>query len=208
MRPPLCIVLALLFVLPASAEESEMEDDGWQLARSDERVKVYTRPVEGSPIREFQAQITLEAPLERVTTLYKNTESYPDWVANCVDSRRVKDPRNASRRQAWLRFDMPFPAGDRDVVLRRETKRESPEDTLYHTNSVDGLVPPTEDVVRMPFLRSRWHFEALAPDRTRVTYRQHSDPGGSLPGFLVNWVAVDIPFETLHGLADELEEPE
>ena len=42
--------------------------------------------------------------------------------------------------------------------------------------------------------------EPLGNGRVRITYRLHTEPGGSVPDSLVNSSLVDIPYNTLYNL--------
>ena len=100
----------------------------------------------------------------------------------------------------YLRFDFPFPASDRDVVLRARTQVETENEVIFDVENVDGLVPETSGVVRIPLLVARWEFRSHGDGATEVVYRQRMEAGGRLPAFIVNRSSVDSPYGTLVGL--------
>ena len=79
-----------------------------------------------------------------------------------------------------------------------------PERAVYEGKNQVGLAEERDGVVRMPTLKTRWEFEALASG-TRVTMRQHGDPGGRIPKWAINLVTVDIPFNTLRAFRKRLD---
>lgn len=58
-------------------------------------------------------------------------------------------------------------------------------------------IPPQKDLVRVKSIKGYWKFTPLGGNRVEVVYQVHNDPGGSLPAWLVNSVAVSQPFNTL-----------
>ena len=100
-----------------------------------------------------------------------------------------------------MKFDFPFPASNRDVVLRGQTLEETPQVVVVEVRNVDGLVDETPGVVRIPMIHSRWEFRSRGDAETEVVYRQHMDAGGRLPAFILNRASVDNPYATLRGLA-------
>jgi hypothetical protein len=181
------------------ASTPRAEEEGWVLAKSRDGVEVYTRDVPGSPLKEFRATGVIPAPLAEVVAWWRDASTFTQWIDSCVEARRVEGAAGAWGN--YLKFDFPFPASDRDVVLHARLLEESESARVYEGGNVDGLVPPVPGVVRVPSVRSRWEFRARGETATAVVYRQHLDPGGRLPAFILNRAAVDNPFETLRGLA-------
>ncbi len=181
-----------LLPLGASAEV-----DGWVLARRADGVEVYTRDVEGSALKEFRASAVVPAPLAAVVGWWRDPTTYTQWINRCVEARRVEVDSGATAN--YLRFDFPFPASDRDVVIGAKTLQDSPKQAVFEGRNVDGLVPEVSRLVRIPMLSSRWEFHADGDGATRAVYQQRMDAGGRLPAFLMKRATVDNPFRTLLG---------
>jgi hypothetical protein len=57
----------------------------------------------------------------------------------------------------------------------------------------------------MPSLRGHWTLSPLNGGRaTQAEYQVHADPGGSLPGWIVNMVSKEIPFQTIASLREQV----
>ena len=68
-------------------------------------------------------------------------------------------------------------------------------------------VPPKKGMVRVQAMSGYWAFIPVLVDgknskNVKVTYELSIDPGGSLPKWLVNTLAVDFPFYTLKNLRE------
>ncbi len=187
---------AAIFTLLAL--EAAAEEDDWALAKREDGVEVYTRDVEGSASREFRASAVVPAPLATVVGWWRDPSTYTRWINRCAEARRIEVDTGANAN--YLKFDFPFPASDRDVVVRAQKVEESANRVVFEGRNVDGLVPEVSGVVRIVMLRSRWEFRARGDAATEVVYRQHMDAGGRLPAFILKRAAVDSPFQTLRGL--------
>jgi hypothetical protein len=185
-------------ILALVALEAVAEDDEWALAKSEDGIEVYTRDVEGFDVREFRASAVVPAPLSAVIAWWRDPTTYTRWINRCSEARliEVESGENAN----YMKFNFPFPASDRDVVVRARTIEMSATRVVFEGSNVDGLVPEVSGLVRIAMLRSRWEFSARGDAVTEVVYRQHMDAGGSLPAFILNRAAVDSPFQTLRGL--------
>ena len=154
--------------------------------------------VGGSASREFRASAVVPAPLAEVVAWWRDPSTYTRWINRCAEARRIEVDTGANAN--YLKFDFPFPASDRDVVVRARKVEESANRVVFEGRNVDGLVPEVSGVVRIAMLRSRWEFRARGDAATEVVYRQHMDAGGRLPAFILKRAAVDSPFQTLRGL--------
>ena len=59
-------------------------------------------------------------------------------------------------------------------------------------------------MIRIPDLRSEAVLKAIGPNQTEVSYLLDIDPGGSLPGWLVEWVVEKIPYLVLKKLQKQI----
>jgi hypothetical protein len=106
-----------------------------------------------------------------------------------------------------MRFDFPWPAWDRDGVVKVRVERKwSPfhEVWVRFQRTVNRKRPEVGGVLRVPrstgFTRLRW----VGPHRTQVIYQIDTDPGGKLPRWLVRWIAKDLPAKILAGLRKQV----
>ena len=67
----------------------------------------------------------------------------------------------------------------------------------YHASVAPDYLPLRAGRIRMPAIRGGWRFTPLPDGRTQVDYQQHGDVGGYIPAWIINQLAVNIPFHTL-----------
>lgn len=58
----------------------------------------------------------------------------------------------------------------------------------------------TSALIRIRHSHGYYLLEPLEADSSRVTWVQHTDPGGDLPNWIVNYMIQDMPYKTLRGL--------
>jgi hypothetical protein len=136
--------------------------------------------------------------MAQVVAWWQDPTTFTQWIDSCVEAHSVGAGDGV--RASYFKFDFPFPASDRDVVLRVVEIESMPDRVVMESRSTDGLVPKVDGLVRIPMLVGRWEFRARDERSTAITYRQHMDVGGRLPAFLLNRATVDNPIGTLSGL--------
>lgn len=189
-------LLGLVLAAPVCAQTA----DAWRFVRDDDGIVVHRRPVEGSSLDELRGTGVVDAPIAAVLGVLQDTERGKEWMFNCVDSATLERNDDGSY-VVYNRTSTPWPLADRDVVVRGRRVFE-PTRVRVAFESIDFPVrPPTEGVVRMPFLRGHW---ILVPEArgeaTRVEYQMHANPGGALPTWVVNGFAKSLPYETIRKL--------
>ncbi|MGM0449677.1 MAG: START domain-containing protein [Pseudomonadota bacterium] len=202
MRTGLAPFLILLLSLAATSLHAEVptNDENWEKAVEDNGIEIRTRNLENSRIDAFRAETVLDAPLEAVMAVMANPESCMEWVHQCSHAENLEDG-SFRDRYAYSINDMPWPVTDRDYVLHIETRTgDSRDHIIIEMESVEGKVEKNDDYVRMPESSTVYEFFREDDDRTRIVWYQHAAPGGSLPNWLVNRLATDIPYKSLRTL--------
>jgi hypothetical protein len=175
-------------------------EDAWNLRRDSDGVQVYTRHVEGSPILEYKASVTVDAPLEEIIPLYEDEKKLPVWFYQCTAAELLED-EGPLQKIIYFVMDFPFPVAQRDLIFRRVKSTDAQSGAVsYSMDALPDKLPLKKGKVRMPYLKTLWRFTPLKDGRTEIYFQQHSDPGGSIPTFVVNKLVVDIPFHSLKNL--------
>jgi hypothetical protein len=191
------LIFLLIIILPA---ELYAQDSTWRFAQNQDGIAVYTRKVEGSPFVEYKAAAAVDAPLQKLISLFEDEEQIPAWYYQCVESRLVKN-EGPKQKIIYLVLHFPWPVAPRDIVFRR-SKSEDPSGgrVSYTLTALPENIPRVKGLVRVPAIRSVWSFKSLTQGRTEIFFQQHVDPGGSIPASLVNALAVDTPYYSLKNL--------
>ena len=196
------LVFLLSLAIPSLHAEVPTNDENWEEAIEDNGITIHTRNLEDSRINAFRAEIVLDAPLEAVMAVMANPASCMEWVHQCSHAENLEGG-SFRDRYAYSINDMPWPVSDRDYVLHIRTHTgKSRDHIIIEMESVDGRVEKKDGYVRMPESSTVYELFRRDDNRTRLVWYQHAAPGGSLPNWLVNRLATDIPYESLRTLND------
>jgi hypothetical protein len=164
-------------------------------------VKVWTCAIPDQPLRGFKATTTVNSTLGGLVSLLMDTGAAADWVYR---TDRIELLKRDDRTQTFtVRAETDFwPLKNRDVIIDGRISQDPATLTVtVDSRSVSNpQFPHRSDFVRMPSLWGLWEFKPLGDGRIEVTMSGHANPGGHIPGFLVNMFVEDTPYQTLMGL--------
>jgi|AntDeeMetagen681_2_1112603.scaffolds.fasta_scaffold00002_39 hypothetical protein len=203
MRTGFFSFLTLAFLLLMSTFGSASvptSEKNWDLDLKEDGIRVYTRSINDSRINAFRAETVLDAPLEAVLAVMSDPRSCMEWVHQCVEAYNLPNG-SFNDRYAYSINDMPWPASDRDYVLHIRTMTGSSQDEIImKMDAVPDRREKRDGYVRMEVASTVYELTREGENRTRMIWYQHAEPGGSLPAWLVNRLATDIPYESLKEL--------
>lgn len=166
--------LALL-LLQAGPDFTEVEEaDG---------VTVSARPVTGSELVELRlTTTTTKSPGSLCNAAFGDGKFNPDEPD--LKSRRVIS-EGADERVTYDQIDPPV-VSNRDYAARSKRIR-SGDDVCRVIFEAANEVAPSKPAgfVRITKLRGEWRFERRQDGKTHVTYFVFTDPGGSIPAFMI-----------------------
>ena len=192
----------LLLTTSTLAEEIPLEADNWEEQKKEGGITIYIRPHPNSSFEAFKAVAILDAPLNNIMAVMANPLSCIEWVHGCTESYGF-DEKNFNDRYAYSVNDMPWPFKDRDYVLHiKTTSKPGSNKILMHMNASADKKSVSDDYLRVSVAQTIYILEALDNNKTKMTWLQHVEPGGVLPGWLVNSLIVDIPIKSLQALED------
>jgi len=172
------------------------EPSPWQLREKQDGIPVYTRKVDGSPILEYKANVTIDAPMPKVISLFEDEKQIRRWYYQCVLSKLIEND-GPKQEIIYLILHLPWPVAARDFVFRR-TKTIDPGGSIsYSLTALPERLPQVKGMIRVQSIKSIWTFKSLPQGQTEIFFQQHTDPGGSIPASIINQIAVDTPYYSL-----------
>lgn len=194
----------LIGVLACTSLGAQAED--WDLAKDDSKngIKVFTRVVEGSPLKEFRGIAQVPASLTGAVALVNDHSAGADWIHDCKVLETIDRP-NAYESNFYMVTKAPWPVKDRDSTIHSLLTQDS--DTLkvrIEMNLTEGVREEHKKRVRVSQMQGYWLFTPIDENTTEITYQVHADPSGSLPNWLVNSLVVDMPYNTLKNMQDKV----
>ncbi|MCO4761411.1 MAG: START domain-containing protein [Myxococcales bacterium] len=191
--PALALVAVLLYTTA-----SEAADRGkWRHIASEDGVTVSARDIPGQAFPEFRGVAVFHATMFEMLAILDDTPRHCQWQASCTVMRVLKR-YDEFDRLLYHRIHAPWPASDRDLVFRANTRLSGKaQKATSRFRLVSGVVGPKSGIVRVKQMYGSFKFTVLGPKRIRVVYQVYSDPGGWLPTWLVRSASKKIPLNTL-----------
>jgi carbon monoxide dehydrogenase subunit G len=192
-------VLAVTLAARTALALDEADDAGWTRVAEAHGVVVYEARTSAHPLPVRRALGVIEASLPEVLGVLGDVERQVDWLPGCSEARVIM--RESERvYYVYSRTDVPWPAADRDVVVRTETEVITPGMQIllrFTTAGTAGLVDEVPGVVRAPRLEGHYRLWASGPGSTLVEYQIDTELGGRLPRMVLDWAAREVPLRTL-----------
>lgn len=189
------IILTVTLVTPAYAER--------RVVRVEDGITVEEEVDASRALPILTGTVRMSASADQIAAWVGAVHTYTDWQHNCEEARVL--PQSDGSRLTYNRIGSPWPVSDRDVVLR-STRTNSTDGSIHiefrSTEDANLVVP--RGVVRMPRLFGSYELTPVEGG-TQVVYTVDSDPGGSLPLWLVRQASKDLPYMTLKNLQERAE---
>jgi hypothetical protein len=196
-RSPRSAALALVVALLAGAARA---DEGWRYLSSKDDIAVSERDVARSALPDFRGEVEIAADAYEILAVILDVPAQTKWMWKCRESR-VLATESDEVKLVYQVLNSPWPAEDRDVVLRGEAHIDGPgRARVRFVSHEDTDMPPVADLVRMVRLDGEFELVALDPTHTRVTYTMAADPGGTLPLLFRRATVRESLVDTLVGL--------
>ena len=190
----LCLILLVFISNVVDANSS------WRLNKHEEGIQVFLRDTSGSPLKSFKGSMMINGSLSSIISVLADTESYPRWLYNCRSAKNIKRI-NDKQSVNYLVTDMPWPVADRDMIVSSTlTQNLKTKRVEIKLQAKPRLLPNVADKVRIEKMQGRWLLTPIAKNKVNIVYEMSIDPGGNIPKWMVNAMAVDLPFETLNKL--------
>ncbi len=185
---------ALSLFIASSALAAEV----WTEVRNENGIRVEKQADESRVLPILRAKTTIRATPDAILAWIRDASTHTRWMANCEEAALIKEEDGI--HYMYNRVGAPWPVSDRDSVVRSTLVSEDGGHRVRFQNTNALGTPAKSGVVRMDHIDGEWDLRPNPAGGTDVTYRIDSDPGGSLPGWLVAQVANDVPFQTLTNL--------
>jgi hypothetical protein len=171
------------------AERPKAPAQGWQAFKEKRGVSVERRPVTGSKFFEYRASFSSSVAPERIIAeLWNRVMS----ANNPVLKKRQVLKQDPSEILLYDQIKTPV-VSDRDYTLRVR-KVADPASHRYKMTfeTANDLGPPVDPkYVRIPAIRGGWSVEPDDKGGSRLTYQTFSEPGGSIPSFMIHGAQFD-----------------
>ncbi|MCU1716902.1 START domain-containing protein [Pseudomonas sp. 5P_3.1_Bac2] len=187
-----------------SAALAQAAEPAWRLVKDEDGIKVYLQDVAGSKYQAYRGVVQIKAPVEKLRAMQEDVGAACSWIYSCKQQKLLK--REGTQSWIYARFDAPWPVQSRDAVFHVTTEQGADGQVERKLEGQASYLPAEKGFVRVEQAQGFWRITPQA-GVTEVVYQMHTEPGGSVPGWLANSFVVDSPFKTLQALRKLAEKP-
>ena len=126
-------------------------------------IKVYTRKIEGSSLKEFKGVTSIKTSLTSLVALMDDTDALTKWLHNCSAAKLVQS-MNYYERITYTVINAPWPVSDRDTVSYSKIVQDPKSKVI--TIYLKGMADKYNDIAiawpprQAPVLISAYYAEA------------------------------------------------
>lgn len=179
-----------------------LSDAPWQRYKERHGVTIERRPVKGSHYFEYRAAVSAQLPPEAIIDhLFSHVT---DGNAAILKKRQVLK-QSATEIVCYDQIRTKV-VSDRDYTILIR-KLSDPNQHRYQLTfeTANHLGPPADPhYVRIPAIRGAWIAESDDKGGSRLIYQSYSEPGGSIPAFLIHGAQIDQFVSDLERVVDRL----
>jgi hypothetical protein len=176
----------------------------WKLTKNKEGIKVYQAENPKSKFKNIKVECTLQGNYDKLIAVLTDIEHLKDWVYNTKMSYVIKkiSPYDL---YYYTETSIPWPMENRDAVVHLKVTKDSLERFMKVVSvNENRFVPEKEGKVRVVHSLINWYVTMPTPKTISIVYTFEADPGGDLPGWLVNAFADKGPYESFRKLSELL----
>ncbi|MEO8148621.1 MAG: START domain-containing protein [Bacteroidia bacterium] len=186
--------MKLLIIFYSSLFVFSSSGTGWEQKLNKNGVVVYLKTTNNSKIKSVKAVVTINASPEKIKSVILNIANYPNWVYQCSKAEIISKT-NDNELYYYQLTKAPFPVSDRDMAVLMKVSEITDEITITIKAKPDKI-SARKDIVRIELFDSIWILKKIK-DNTEVTNEITTDPGGSVPAWLINSVIASGPYNTV-----------
>jgi hypothetical protein len=159
----------------------------WELEIDKKEVKVYSRKVAGSTLKEFKAQRRIKTTVARAAAAMRSTdiEDCSAWIPGC-ESGKVIENWNP-KGHYFIHFyhvNYPGPVEPREFLLKTEFTKTAQNGLQVDFRALPDLMPQSGCCYRISKMHNTWRYTPVNAEEVDVELHTRMDHG--LPYPLIN----------------------
>jgi hypothetical protein len=193
----------LISILVYSNSNVFGQNNKWELKKSENGIKVYTRKDKVTGNVEFKAITEIETTIEALIKVFKDVNAYTKWMADTKKSKILKKV-DSNKQYIYIEAESPWPFQNRDMILfQKITKTKN--GTKIEIIGKPNYIPYKKGITRIEKVIGSWKFIQLQNNKIKIIYQFMADPGLNIPDWVINLFIVDGPYKTLMNLKSIVE---
>lgn len=201
MRLANSIVLIAVGILSAA---EALGQETCELKKDENSIKVFSCVNPNSKFNLIKASFEVEATAPQLAAMVLDIEGYTQWQYKTSKASILKTI-SPQELIYYVEIQSPWPASNRDIIVHLKIEQDSlTKKMVFHCQGVPDYIPENRGIIRVPMSRSTWRIEPTGFNRLKIEYSMQMDPSGSVPGWLVNKLSAEGPYESFFALKNSI----
>lgn len=196
-----------IFLLLISNHIIAQTSESWTLKSSNDSVDIFTRDIEGSKIKALKVECELEASLSQLVAVLLDVKESEKWLYHTSSIYIVKQV-SQSEFYYYSKVELPWPLSNRDFIAHLKVSQNALTKVItIDAPCVHDMVPVDPKTVRISNSNGKWIISPAGINKVKVVYTLHTDPGGSIPAWLINSFMTQGPTQSFKKLKVHVQKP-
>lgn len=147
--------------------------------------------------KEYKARAVIAHPIQQVFDFFSDLEHRPEWVFRCTDLSIIEN-QGGQKIKYHTSYATPWPMKDWDLTAEVVfTLHEGGYKIEILTEDIMLDYPIEKGVLRMPGYREWVILERIDSENTLFITEGYTNPGESIPAWLINMFLVDGIYDSV-----------
>jgi hypothetical protein len=176
----------------------------WVQRKDKDGIIISTRSSGRSAFNDIRVEMDLPGNVYQLAAILKDADQYYVWSYS-VKKSQIINKINPSSFVYYMEVNAPWPVTNRDLYAVFAVSIDTVLQTM-HVSTVGerDFRPAGIDLVRIPYSKSQWYVSTISNNIIHLSYVLEIDPGGSVPGWIMNLFSTKAPFETFLNLKHKM----
>lgn len=170
----------------------------WILQTEKDGIRIYTKDIEGTKFKQVRGVTQVNLPKVKVIEILTDFDHYHSWNDHITESEKISSEDDTTHL-VYTMEDAPWPVQDRYHVSKFTVSRNAAECTIKF-ESIPDFLEKRQDAIELKRQSGYWKITSEQEGSCTVEFFMDRHPGGYVPAWLVNYLIVETPFNTLQNL--------
>jgi hypothetical protein len=194
----------VLFIIFFALASNASAQDGWNLSKDKNGIKVYTRKTDSSDFKSVKVVAVMMGTCDKLSGILMGVDKNIKWVYHTKTLRLINRFSN-NELIYYAETSLPWPMRNRDQAIRINLYPDSVNHSLkIITTGEPKAIPETKGIVRVAYFLGIWQVKEISDGKISIEYYLNVDPGGSIPAWISNMFVAKGPYETFINLSELL----
>ena len=166
----------------------------WRLERSVDGVTLWSQPRPPGGYLALRLEMRVRAAPGALLGVLRDTTRHKLWLPQSREVRLLARP-SPGTDLVYTLLAAPWPAADRELITRSHLSWGADCRLILVARAEPDALPANPPRVRIRQSSGRWEALPMGDGTTLVRLESYTHPGGSLPAWLVNPIAMSAALE-------------